>query len=247
MRNANEKTETVKKIEMRIQGYEVHASSQAGVSTCIGVTKGKRFRIAFDMGSCPQWSHGANVVFVSHCHIDHFGSVFNHARVRSMNNPKKKVIYFVPKECVEILKKIKVMYEQLDAMKTCGTDSEKTDHPTSLPMEFRGVEAGKTYPFPHCKSFYFRVFATDHRVPSVGYAIFERQKGGLIPELVGKSGKEIGEFVKSTGRAANTIRESLEIVYTGDTSGVSLFQNKELQKWLFDCTLFIIEMTFIVF
>ena len=186
-------------------------------------------------------------MFVSHCHIDHFGSVFNHARVRSMNNPKKKVIYFVPKECVEILQKIKVMYEQLDAMKI-GTDShdENTDHHhPSLPMEFRGVEAGKSYPFPHCKSFYFRVFATDHRVPSVGYAIFERQKGGLIPELVGKSGKEIGEFVKSTGRAANTIRESLEIVYTGDTSGVSLFQNKELQKWLFDCTLFIVEMTFV--
>ena len=51
--------------------------------------------------------------------------------------------------------------------------------------------------------------------------------------------------MKSTGRAANTIRESLEIVYTGDTSGVSLFQNKELQKWLFDCTLFIVEMTFV--
>ena len=64
-----------------------------------------------------------------------------------MNNPKKKVIYFVPKECVEILKKIKVMYEQLDAMKTCGTDSEKTDHPTPLPMEFRGVEAGKPIRF----------------------------------------------------------------------------------------------------
>ena len=220
---------------MKIEGYEVHASSLAGISTCIGLTKGKRFRIAFDMGSCPQWSHGVNVVFLSHCHIDHFGAVFNHARVKSMNNKNKKVIYFVPEECVEILQKIKLLYEQLDNMKTG----------TSLPMEFRGVKAGKKYPFPHCNSYYFRVFKTDHRVPSVGYAIFERQKGGLIPELVGKSGKEIGQFVKSTGRAANTIRESLEIVYTGDTSGDSLFKNEELQKWLFTCKLLIVEMTFV--
>ena len=89
------------------------------------------------------------------------------------------------------------------------------------------------------------MFATDHRVPSVGYAIFEYQKGGLIPELEGKTGKEIGEFVRSTGRSANTIRESLEVVYTGDTSGTSLFNNKELQKWLFECKLLILEMTFV--
>ena len=143
---ASMKNETVKKIEMRIQGYEVHASSQAGVSTCIGVTKGKRFRIAFDMGSCPQWSHGANVVFVSHCHIDHSRLRIQPRESEKYEQSEEKVIYFVPKECVEILKKIKVMYEQLDAMKTCGTDSEKTDHPTSLPMEFRGVEAGKNLP-----------------------------------------------------------------------------------------------------
>eukprot|EP00939_MAST-03C_sp_MAST-3C-sp1_P001244 g1244.t1 len=228
--------------------YVVECDSVAGLRTCIGVRSGKKFSIAFDIGSCPSWVLSANTVFISHTHVDHFGAIFSHARSRGLSRSGKDTVYFVPKESVRALLVAKHAFESLDAFGgfreggTRGGDDvgEKEDAHGKLMMRFVPVEAGKTYELPYNSNFFVRTFRTDHRVPSIGYCIYEKTKGPLHPELVGKTGSEIRDWVKRTGRPANTKRDVLEIVYTGDTRASSLFE----ASYLFACRILIVEMTF---
>lgn len=81
-------------------------------------------------------------------------------------------------------------------------------------MNFQVVKAGDEYTLDSNHS--VRVFATDHRVPSLGYAIVTREKGGLAPQYVGLPRDQL-IALRDSGVEIQPVTTTVDLVYTGDT------------------------------
>ena len=60
------------------------------------------------------------------------------------------------------------------------------------------------------------MFATQHRVPSVGYILMHERKTGLKSEYQSLSREELKELGRS-GVKLTAVEEIVEVVYSGDT------------------------------
>jgi hypothetical protein len=94
---------------------------------------------------------------------------------------------------------------------------ELLDDPSGLeeiPMIFKVARAGDEYILDSNHS--VRVFATDHRVPSLGYAIMKHEKRGLSPQYVGLPREEL-IALRDRGVDIQPVTTTVDICYTGDT------------------------------
>jgi ribonuclease Z len=148
------------------------------------------------------------IVFISHGHTDHVASLFAHARARSLSNDA--ATYYIPPCALAPLQAAKRAFEQLDSGHGDGHD----DHDENIPMNFVVVKDGDEYVLDSNHS--VRVFATDHRVPSIGYAIIRREKGGLAPEYVGLPRDQL-IALRDKGVEIQPTTTTVDLVYTGDT------------------------------
>ena len=82
-----------------------------------------------------------------------------------------------------------------------------------------------------------------HRVESQGYAVFSVRKGGLRQELSGLSKDEIRTFKLSGANISDPDTESLECVYTGDTT-IEMFKLPE-NEFILTVPKLVVELTYI--
>ena len=75
------------------------------------------------------------------------------------------------------------------------------------------VEEGDEFEISH--KYTVRAYKTFHRVPSLGYVVYKRQKS-LKHEFINLSSAEIADIAKQ-GIDVNSININPEIAYTGDT------------------------------
>ncbi len=133
----------------------VNAWSRAGISTTILLRNAKQ-SILLDCGGLggiePLLMSEANIVLLSHVHIDHSGGIFSHARSR-FGNPST---YILPIESIDKVNELKEEHEKLDGNK--------------LNMTFVGVPHGYVYTY---KSYSIECIKTDHVVPSIGFLIYK--------------------------------------------------------------------------
>lgn len=171
------------------------AWTKAGIASCVRVQGStKRDDFLFDCGFLNSETILSNYVFISHGHIDHVGSCISHARARGLSGTVAE--YYVPHDIVKHLEDAKKAFEKLDN--------------SSIPMNIIGVGPGETFTFG--TNMKVKVFATCHRVPSQGYAVYVKKKGELLPELRGMTGNEIREL-KQMGQMINgPDTEELQIV-----------------------------------
>lgn len=136
------------------------AWTKAGIASCVHVQGSQRHEnILFDCGFMNSDTTYAKYVFISHGHIDHVGSCISHARAKSLSG--SLAVYYVPHAIVQHLTDAKNAFEKLDD--------------TTIPMNIIGVGSGDEVSIsPTLK---VNVFATLHRVPSLGYAISSIRKG----------------------------------------------------------------------
>jgi ribonuclease BN (tRNA processing enzyme) len=88
-----------------------------------------------------------------------------------------------------------------------------------------------------------KVLRTTHRVPSQGYAIFSTQPGKLKEEYRSKTGQELKELRSSGADLKDADTETLEMVYTGDTTFESLLLPEN--ACMLHAPVLIMEMTYL--
>lgn len=182
-------------------------------------------RLLFDCGEGTQrqmmiskTGFKVDSVFITHLHTDHFIGLFGLIETLSLNERTERLRIFLPNENVKFLSTLFKMfgYENL-----------------SYPLEVHGLKDGDFVDFGK-----FRVvaFKTDHIVPSLGYALIERDRPGKFDRAKAESlgippgplySKLIrGESVEVDGRTitpdmvVGPRRRGRKIVYTGDTRPV---------------------------
>jgi len=235
----------------------VSAWSAAGIGTCVVVeaslsrnsnnddaaTSKKRLRIAFDIGTTPNFmdSVSASFVAITHTHVDHIGAIFNHARSFRLSHGGKNCKYFVPKQSIDD------MFSAIESM----SQLVKED---LIPKEnVVGVEAGDEIELIHDKGgppIFLRAFSVSHRdIAALGYQLVtkivrtnycgKKKKDLLKEEYRDMSHKQIGEQVRKgvdirIPKIVIGTEISVDFAYTGDAGSYSFLCNRPLSA---DCEL----------
>lgn len=187
---------------------EVAGFSVAGIETCIEVPA---LKLVFDMGRCSRSAIKTQTVFISHGHIDHCGAMPQHAAYRALMGmtPGR---YVMPRS---LLPAANALFAAAGAA-----------NGEPIPHELFGLDPGETLLLTRNRS--VRPFATQHRVPSQGYAVYER-RSKLRPEFQGLDGTALTRL-RNEG---TTIEDKVEVpvlAFTGDTRVDVLDQVAVLQQ-----------------
>ncbi|GMF38357.1 unnamed protein product [Phytophthora fragariaefolia] len=178
-------------------GYSLRMRCVAGIESCCYVDA---VDVAFDLGCLIDRVVSKSHVFITHGHIDHIGSLVAHAARRALQK-QKPAQYFVPAHLVQHLERI---FQSTAAMQ--GDDP--------FPVRLVPLQA---YDEVHISPKYMvRAVPTTHRVPSLGYILFEK-RNRLKPEYRQLPGSEIAAL-KRAGQAVTSAELTPEIAYTGDTT-----------------------------
>lgn len=95
---------------LEIGGFSVEGVSIGGQETCVMIPA---YRIAFDIGRCPQRAVTQDFLFVSHGHMDHIGGVCFYVATRGLYRMKPPTIV-VPKCLVATVEKLFEVHRELD-------------------------------------------------------------------------------------------------------------------------------------
>lgn len=200
--------------DLTIEGY-----SRAAVQSYWRIAE---LKLGFDLGAHPWDFMGTPTWLLSHCHLDHVAALPLYvARRRLMKMAQPRI--YVPEQTVGNVRSMLDSFERLDRGR--------------LPCKIIGMEHGKEYELS--RELVFVALKTVHRVPSLGFVVFERRKK-LKPEYLELTGEEIKQLRQNGTEVTHEIRIPL-IAYTGDTAPKGLDDNPLFYK----AKILITEMTFI--
>lgn len=197
------------------KNWEIASWSRAGVSstTLLRNVNTKRV-IMFDCGGIGMPDMiSADVVLVTHTHLDHCTGLFSHARSRFSINKESANKYIVPEKSVGYIMQLKNIYEQMDSGHYApGLIS---DTKRSMKMDIVAAKTGAIIDIG--KGLYVECFKTDHVVESYGYLIFRNEK--RIKEEYKNLTKEEKAALGSSSKVELTENvKVIELAYTGDTT-----------------------------
>lgn len=182
-------------MKVELKNVIVDAYSVGGTQTCIQLPG---FKLAFDMGFCPNDAHKIPTVFFTHGHIDHMGAIITHCirrNVRKMGQTN----YFVPEFYYDDVLKLFDAWRQLDRGNLeCNISPLKIDDSVHVGKGRRVVP-----------------FRARHVIPTYGYAVVENKKR-LAKGYQGKTGKELGALRKR-GAILDEEYEHVHVAFCGDT------------------------------
>lgn len=200
--------------DLTVEGY-----SRAAVQSYWRIAE---LKLGFDLGAHPWDFMGTPTWLISHCHLDHIAALPLYvARRRLMKMAKPKI--YVPDSTVGNVRSMLDSFERLDRGR--------------LPCDLIGMEKGQEYELS--RELVFVALKTTHRVPSLGFVIFERRKK-LKPEYTELTGDEIKQLRQNGTDVTHEVRIPI-VAYTGDTSPKGLDDNPLFYK----AKILITEMTFI--
>jgi len=188
---------TPSKESIILAGVTFEGVSVGGQETCIILPQ---YKVAFDIGRCPQRAVNMETILFSHCHLDHISGIAAYVGSRSMLSlrPPRMV---VPKPNAAGIDALMEAYRVLDT--------------SDLPYELVPSEVGDEIDFPN-RNMIARVFRTYHVVPSQGYLLCS-QKKKLKQEYLGLPGSDI-KALRDEGVEVCDVVEVPEVAFTGDTT-----------------------------
>ncbi|MEX0777060.1 MAG: MBL fold metallo-hydrolase [Phycisphaeraceae bacterium] len=199
--------------------YRVQGISIAGEESVVQVPE---LDVCFDIGRCPRTALTSKYVALSHGHMDHSAGLAYYFSQRAFQGMGEGTV-------------------------VCHPDLEKPIH--NLMRAWIDIEAQKT-PYRVIglapdneveikNNIFLRGFATEHRVPSLGYVVLER-RSKLKAELAGLPQEELMKL-KTAGKAITDQHEIPLVCYTGDTAWGKHFDRPDV----LNAKILITECTFL--
>ena len=180
-----------------LAGYKIEGVSVGGRETSVVLPA---LGVAFDSGRCPQRCVYADVMCLSHTHMDHVGGCGMYIATRGLLSLTPPTV-LLPSARREAFG---TFIESLRAL-----DDSELNHRAI------GIDPGERYAMN--KLFEIAAFRTRHPVPSQGYVVYgTKQK--LKPAYAGLSGPEI-KRLRDDGEQVTDKVEVPEVAFTGDTTG----------------------------
>lgn len=176
-------------------GLKFEGLSLAGIRTSIAVPD---FSVTFDVAQGLPHSLGMKTFLITHGHLDHASGIPYIISQKAMNSHQAPR-FFMPKSLVEPLTQIMKLWEKIEGHE--------------YRYEFFGVEPGDEIEIK--PNIVARPFRTVHRVESLGYSIFRRNKK-LRADLRHLTQSDIADL-RRKGIDPNEIVEDRLVSFTGDT------------------------------
>ncbi len=199
---------------LTIEGY-----SRAAVQTYWRIPE---LKLGFDLGAQPWSFMGTPTWFVSHGHLDHVAALPVYVARRRLMKMEPPTIY-LPAVAEQPVRNILRGFSQLDRGR--------------LPCNLVPIEPGDEIEIS--RELVVTVSATTHRVPSLGFVVWERRKK-LKPEFHGLSGEQIRDL-RMQGTEISSEQRVPVLGYMGDSAPKGLDDCPAM----FDAQVLITEVTFV--
>ena len=200
-------------------GLTIEGYSRAAVQSYWRIPE---MKLGFDLGAQPWDFMGTGTWFLSHTHLDHVAALPVYVARRRMMKMDPPTIY-LPAESVDGVRQVLGAFSRLDRGR--------------LPCQLEAVEPGDEIALS--RELVVTVAKTDHRVPSVGYVVWECRKK-LKQEFQGLSGEQIRDLRLAGQEVSQSVRIP-KLAYLGDSTPRGLDDNPEM----FSAEILITEMTFV--
>ncbi|MCM2282832.1 MAG: MBL fold metallo-hydrolase [Bdellovibrionaceae bacterium] len=199
---------------VRLVGY-----SMAGITTSIAMPEAD---VVFDVAQGLPFQMNIPNICLTHGHMDHASGVPYVIGQKSMQGQIQPNFY-MPSALVQPMREMMRIWERIE------------DH--TYQYQFVGVEAGRSYPLK--SPYFFRTFPTSHRVPSVGYTVFEKRKH-LKDEYKNLTRDELIELRRQGVELEEHIEDPL-MSFTGDTR----IEFLDGAPWVKKSKVLVTEVTFV--
>jgi ribonuclease Z len=201
------------------RGLTVEGYSRAAVQTYWRIPE---FKLGFDLGAHPWAFMSTSSWFVSHTHLDHVAALPVYVARRRMMKMEPPTIY-LPEQAVEGVDRILKLFTRLDRGR--------------LPCNLVGIKPGDEIEMS--REHVVTVSATAHRVPSLGFVVWERRRK-LKPEYQDLPGDKIRDL-RLAGTEVTEERRMPRLAYVGDSSPEGL----DNCPAMYNAQILITEMTFV--
>jgi len=207
----------VKSLEHR--GLTIEGYSRAAVQTYWRLPE---FKLGFDLGAHPWDFMSTSNWFISHTHLDHVAALPVYVARRRMMKMEPPTIY-LPEQAVENVDRILKLFTRLDRGR--------------LPCQLIGIKPGDEIELS--REHVVTVSATAHRVPSLGFVVWERRRK-LRAEFQDLPGDKIRDL-RLAGTDVTEERRMPRVAYVGDSAPEGL----DNCPAMYEAQILITEMTFL--
>jgi ribonuclease Z len=201
------------------KGLTIEGYSRAAVQTYWRIPE---LKVGFDLGAHPWEFMGTGTWFISHTHLDHVAAVPVYVARRRLMKMEPPTIY-LPAENVEGLERVLRDFSRLDRGR--------------LPCRLVPVSPGDE--FELSRELLVTAGATQHRVPSLGYILWERRRK-LKPEYQHLTGEQIRDLRLAGSEVTRELRFP-RVAYLGDSTPEGLDANPAM----YEADILIMEVTFV--
>lgn len=176
--------------DLRLTGYSV-----AGITTSFVYPNAE---VCFDVGQGLPFQVPVPNVLITHGHMDHASGLPYLISQKAMTGQTPPLVY-MPEVLVRPMREIMRIWSEID------------EH--TYQFQFRGLSAGEERDLKG--AYFFRTFPTYHRVPSIGYTVYERKKR-LKSEFQKVAPHQLGDLRKKGVELDEHFSEPL-VSFSGDT------------------------------
>jgi ribonuclease Z len=201
------------------KGLTIEGYSRAAVQTYWRIPE---LKLGFDFGAQPWSFMGTPTWFVSHTHLDHITALPAYVSRRRMMKMEPPVIY-LPEHAVELCDRILTLFSRLDRGR--------------MPCRLLPLKPGDEVELS--RELVVTVSATQHRVPSLGFVVWERRRK-LRPEFRDLAGEQIRDLRLSGTEVTEETRIPL-VAYLGDSAPGGL----DACPAMYQAKILIMEVTFV--
>lgn len=205
--------------ELLCGSFTLEGYSRSTIETYLKV---KELNIAFDIGKCPMHLVFVPQIFISHFHGDHSLGMTYYIAHRNLAKLETGKIY-VPAQALE---QAHVLIRAQAALEQARRDYELIPVESGMLLDFK-------------RQMQMRIFATDHRIPSVGFEVIET-RSKLKPEYAGLNQQELVQRKRQGEEIIYPVRMS-RMVYVGDST-IKVF---EWHPEIMETEILITECTFL--